>query len=164
MSVLLQNQNSLRGTIPRNRRIRKPLQNTPKPLEELKDIYVVQQKISGDTIFRTGIILTQPKCCEECSGEVSRSHSSQQKYVDIPENGKITELSISVDTFKCRRCEKQKAHLPDSLISKRRLTKRAIQYILSTHGKTLTNVSMAKELGISEKTVRNVKKENGNYL
>lgn len=163
MSISLHAENSIRRSARRKVRQKSnsPLDILPRQVIDLTEIYFFKKDITDVKIVKTGMVVSEKETCSCCGGKVYRSEASYQRYVDIPEEGKPTEIFIEITSYKCKKCKQKTAFIPKSLAKKRsRLTNRAIQYILSSYGKTQTVKDLAIELGVSEKTIRNVRNKN----
>jgi len=161
MSILPMNLNSQKRLKSREERKSKRVQKKKEEriILPLQGISILQREATKNLIIRTGVVIANKTQCDSCGGEVCRSHSLVQKYVDIPEDGLKSELRVEITTHMCKKCNKKQAFIPVSLLRKRRLTKRAIQYILSEHGMTMFPRELGNLIGVSEKTIRNIRKE-----
>ena len=103
-------------------------------------------------------VLELPTQCPYCEHSVTVGFGRRNdSIVDMPVRGKHVEITISRRRFRCQACGRtflQAAPLKDG---KRQMTRRLIEHIESECSKrAFTDV--ATEVGVDEKTVRNVYK------
>ena len=96
----------------------------------------------------------EPSSCDSCGQNDFYKHGSQhQEYMDTPMHGKRVLIEIGRRRFRCKACGKTMFEpLPD-MDGKRQATSRLIQYIEKRCVKE-TFSSLAREIGIDDKTVR----------
>lgn len=102
-----------------------------------------------------------PESCPECGtiGRLYRHGVKTVGYKDIPAFGMRSVIEARVSRFKCRDCGKTSMQpLPD-IDTRRRMTKRLIEYI-AEQGVRKTFSAVARDIGVDEKTVRNICEDN----
>ena len=113
----------------------------------------------GNDIYMIGARYTiMPSACPQCGVMFPRLHRfgrKHQEYKDLPIHGKRVVLIVEHSRFRCQECQKTfYEHLKD-LDEKRRATVRFVQYV-AEKSLTRTFTSIAEELGVDEKTIRNI--------
>jgi len=94
-----------------------------------------------------------PISCPYCANSLYRHGSQRQSYMDTPIHGKRVLLEIERKRFRCKVCGKTLFEpLPD-MDGKRQATSRLIRYVEDRCLKK-TFLSLAREVGIDDKTVR----------
>jgi len=146
------------------RRRRKPVLNRSMPNPDisssLEGIEIIERSLNfkKDIISMKGSVTEPPlEACEFCGGDIYYSHRRQRSVVDLPVKNKPTEITLEIEVFKCNDCGKCHSPIPSGIEANKRLTRRARDFVVQSSG--YTNVMIAKSLGISEKSVRNIKKE-----
>lgn len=100
-----------------------------------------------------GLLDTCPKC--GAVGRLYRHGTKTVEYRDAPAFGKQFVIQCKVQRFRCRECnETCMQPLPD-MDERRHMTKRCVEYI-GQQGIRRTFADIARDVGIDEKTVRNV--------
>ncbi len=102
---------------------------------------------------------THEVMCPHClSMRVSRFGKLAQLYMDLPVHAKRVGLNVQRQRYRCENCGKTfMQSLPD-LDEKRAVTKRLLNYIQQESLKR-TFTSVAEDVGLTEKTIRNIFKE-----
>lgn len=94
-----------------------------------------------------------PTACPDCGCALYRHEVKKQQFIDTPMRGKPVMLELDRVRYKCKACSLTFYEpLPD-IDAKRMMTERALRYIEVNCVKH-TFAHVAKELGISPKTVR----------
>lgn len=100
----------------------------------------------------------EPKvCCTHCGviGEYYRFGFKEQLYMDLPMHNKRVGIHVNRQRYRCKACNGTFfVPMPD-IDDKREATKRLIEYIEKQSLKR-TFVSVADDVGLDEKTVRNI--------
>ena len=99
----------------------------------------------------------QADSCPKC-GVVDHfyKHGIQQiGYRDIPAYGKQTFIVVDVQRYRCRDCGATFNQSIPHMDSRRQMTERCVQWV-ATKGVTDNFSSVAREVGVDEKTVRNI--------
>lgn len=98
----------------------------------------------------------QPQQCPYCySAKIVGYGRDEQVYVDLPIHGHYVAIHLSRRRCKCALCGKTFFEAIEDLDSKRLMTRRLVEYI-EQEGIERSFTSIAKEVGINEKTVRNI--------
>lgn len=95
--------------------------------------------------------------CPACGtvGALNRFGRAAQTFIDLPVRGKHVGLNVQRQRYRCRECGKTTMQpLPD-MDDKRQATRRLVEYVERESLKR-TFVSIAEEVGLDEKTVRNI--------
>lgn len=99
------------------------------------------------------LLETCPKC--GCVGRLYRHGTKTIEYRDAPAFGKQVVIIAEVQRYRCRECNATSMQpLPD-MDSRRRMTKRCVQYI-ADQGVPQTYAALARHIGVDEKTIRNI--------
>jgi transposase len=104
----------------------------------------------------TADYLVQPIACVHCaSDQFYKFGTMKQVFMDLPHHGKRTGITIDRQRFKCKACGRTFSEpLPD-MDEQRTATKRLITYI-ERESLTKTFLSVAEDVGLHEKTIRNI--------
>jgi len=118
----------------------------------------VQGHTEHDGVVKVQASFTVPmENCPKCGvvGRLYRHGGKTVDYRDIPAFGKQMVIAADVGRYRCRDCgATSMQELPD-MDSRRRMTKRCLAHI-QEQGITQTFSAIAREIGIDEKTVRNI--------
>lgn len=98
-----------------------------------------------------------PTACPSCGavGALNRFGKFPQTFLDLPVRGHHVGLSVQRQRYRCRECGKTCMQpLPD-MDDKRHATRRLVEYVERESVKR-TFVSIAQEVGLDEKSVRNI--------
>ena len=99
---------------------------------------------------------TPPENCEKCgSQEIRKFGSRQQLYNDTPIHGKQVTIQVSRQRYQCKSCKKI-FHEPISDLSSDRLVTRRLHEYVEKGSLKRTFADISSEVGIDEKTVRNI--------
>lgn len=107
-----------------------------------------------------------PSTCPHCGciANLYKHDSRQQICMDLPIRGKRVGLLIKRQRYRCRVCHRTFwEHLNHTLDEKRNCTKRLLSYI-EKQSLTRTFVSLSEEVGLHEKTIRNIFRDYINRL
>ncbi|GIO14304.1 hypothetical protein J19TS2_38590 [Cohnella xylanilytica] len=106
--------------------------------------------------------LSCPHC--GCRANLYKHASREQICMDLPIRGKRVGLLIKRRRYRCRDCHRTFwEHLDHTLDEKRNCTKRLLSYI-EKQSLTRTFVSLSEEVGLHEKTIRNIYRDYLNRL
>lgn len=106
--------------------------------------------------------LSCPHC--GCVANLYKHDKRDQLCVDLPVHGKRARLHIKRQRYKCRDCNQTFwERLDHTIDEKRNCTKRLVTYI-GRHSLKRSFTSIAEDVGISEKTVRNIFRDYINEL
>ncbi len=107
-----------------------------------------------------------PSACPHCGcvSNLYRYGKREQLFMDLPIHGKRVGLLIHRQRYQCRECRQTFLERLDHTIDeKRNATKRLVKYIEKQSLKR-TFVSIAEDVGLNEKTVRNIFRDYVNQL
>lgn len=122
---------------------------------ELNAIAVVDE---GDGYLVSADISTHPQACQYCSSKNIKNFGSRDfKLNDIPHHGKSVLIKVSRRRLRCNTCNKTFLEPVPNKHERWKMTQRLVEYILRQNKK---NTEIAREVGINEKTVREVLKNN----
>jgi transposase len=93
--------------------------------------------------------------CPHCGGHLRPNGTRTVKYRDLSFGGKVTTLKWERQRFRCSECRRTCADTHPELHSRHMMTHRLVTSIIERSTRE-SNVAIAKDLGLDEKTVRNV--------
>lgn len=93
--------------------------------------------------------------CPHCGGYLRPNGTRTVKYRDLSFGGKVTTLKWERQRFRCSECRRTCADTHPELHSRHMMTHRLVTSIIERSTRE-SNVAIAKDLGLDEKTVRNV--------
>lgn len=132
----------------------------------LQSLKVVELKENehGDYQIKVEAVAPPPACHHcGCIANIQRFGTRQQLYMDTPMHGKRVGLMVDRQRYRCKDCGTVFIEpLPD-MDDKRLATKRLVEYIEKQSLKR-TFVSISDEVGVNEKTVRNIFRDYVNHL
>ncbi len=101
-------------------------------------------------------------CCQKCgsvrNSAIVKIGKREYIYFDIPIHGRRVIVKAIRQRFKCRECDSVFAEALPDMDDKRNATKRLVKWI-EERSMEKTFTSIAEDVGINEKTVRNIFKE-----
>ena len=103
----------------------------------------------------------QPEVCPRCGVENPRvyKHDQQdQTFMDTPMHGKRVGIQVVRQRWRCLECGKTFQQLLPEMDEKRNMTRRLVDYI-QQRSLVRTFTEVADDVGVNEKTVRNVFRE-----
>lgn len=107
-----------------------------------------------------------PLACPHCGciANLYKHDSREQICMDLPLHGKHVSLLIKRQRYSCKDCNRTFwEHLDHTIDKKRNCTKRLLSYI-ETQSIKRTFVSISEEVGLHEKTIRNIFRDYINRL
>ncbi|UYO07977.1 ISL3 family transposase [Paenibacillus sp. PSB04] len=107
-----------------------------------------------------------PLACPHCGciANLYKHDSREQNCMDLPLHGKRVSLLIKRQRYCCRDCNRTFwEHLDHTIDKKRNCTKRLLSYI-ETQSIERTFVSISEDVGLHEKTIRNIFRDYINRL
>nr|WP_270376004.1 transposase [Enterococcus thailandicus] len=126
-------------------------------LPELRAIESPQEN-ETDMMFKVEAI-EPPERCPECGFDKLYKHGSRRQLImDLPIRLKRVGLQLNRRRYKCRKCDSTFWERLISLDEKRSMTRRLIESI-EEQSMSKTFVEVAENVGVDEKTVRNVFKD-----
>ena len=94
--------------------------------------------------------------CSKCYTDEKQGFGKKQVlYMDLPIHGKRVGILVNKKRFRCKKCGSTFFESLNMMNDKRQMTKRLLEY-LEKQSLKRTNVSIAEEVGLDEKTVRNI--------
>nr|WP_235589073.1 transposase family protein [Tepidibacillus decaturensis] len=124
-------------------------------LSQLKVLNVFEDKNNYQILAESA---SPPSFCPHCGcvANLYKHDNRKQLYMDLPMHGKRVGIVVSRQRYKCRECNKTFWERLDNVMDEKRAsTKRLVEYI-EKQSLSHTLVSIAEEIGIDEKTVRNI--------
>jgi len=106
-----------------------------------------------------------PLCCTQCGCKANlyKHTKHKQLIMDLPMHGKRVGIQVNRQRYKCRECGQTFYELLPQTDDKRGCTIRLREYIEKQSLKR-TFVSLADEIGVDEKTIRNIFRDYVNKL
>lgn len=103
----------------------------------------------------------QPEVCPRCGVEnprVYKHDQQEQTFMDTPMHGKRVGIQVVRQRYRCLECDKTFQQLLPEMDEKRNMTRRLVDYIRE-RSLVRTFTEVADDVGVNEKTVRNVFRE-----
>lgn len=123
----------------------------------LDNLEVISMTTNGDTKTVNAAIRCVADTCPSCGvvGKLYRHGVNRRDFVDIPAYGHKVVIKTEVQRFRCRDCRATFNQPMPELCEYRHMTTRCIDYIVDQSiPRTFSDV--AREVGVNEKTVRNI--------
>lgn len=123
----------------------------------LKDWIVMSLEESDHNYQVSAAYTVQPPACVHCGtvGMLDRFGKKRHTFLDLPSHGKRTGILVDHQRYRCKSCGRTFLQpLPD-MDEKRLMTKRLLAYI-QQESLRYTFVYVADQVGVDEKTVRNI--------
>lgn len=123
----------------------------------LENLEVLSMTTKGDTKTVKAAICVVADACPSCGvvGKLYRHGMKRRDFVDIPAYGHKVVIETEVQRFRCRDCKATFNQPMPELCEYRHMTTRCIDYIVDQAiPRTFSDV--AREVGVNEKTVRNI--------
>ncbi len=119
------------------------------------EIIDVKEKETG--FYITAKTTTETKYCLACSqaAKLSKYGTKEQIIMDSPIRGKPVGIKLIRQRYKCKGCGYTFWEWVTDIDEKRSATKRLIKYVCE-HSLERTFASISREVGLDEKTVRNI--------
>lgn len=125
----------------------------------LTNLKVLEVKEDSDNYRIISEMQANPDKCINCfSFSIVGFGKKKQLYMDLPMHGKRVGIELTRKRYKCNSCLKTFLEILPDMDDKRLATKRLIKYV-EKHSLEKTFVSIAEEIGIDEKTIRNIFKD-----
>ncbi len=136
----------------------------PTNILNLPDYKVVRVEETDHDYHITAEVSTPPGACPACRSEVLRGHGRNEQVIrDMPTHGKRVGIYVDTRRWRCQSCGKTFMEALPSVNAKREMTDRLTRWIGQQSLKR-TFASIAEEVGIDEKTVRNIFRDYINEL
>src|SRR5690625_4331908 len=124
----------------------------------LKNFKIIEIRESKDDYrFLVEVASPPPSYCPKCGtvANLYKHGKKDQLFFDLPMHAKRVGIFVKRQRYKCRECNETFFEDLSDMDESRSVTKRLIKWIeQSSLKKTFT--SIAEEIGINEKTVRNI--------
>lgn len=125
-------------------------------LLNLPCLRVTDYEDCGDHYFVAAHGHLEPGPCSGCGHDDYYRHGAQKQIImDTPIHGKRTMIEVHRRRFRCKICGKTAFEPMPDIDPKRQATKRLVDYI-EHRCLTETFMSVAREVGVDNKTVRNI--------
>lgn len=128
--------------------------------------YNVLNVQENDDAYRIEVETANPPlCCTQCGCKANlyKHTKHRQLIMDLPMHGKRVGIEVIRQRYKCRECGQTFYEVLPQTDDKRGSTKRLVGYIEKQSLKR-TFVSLADEIGLDEKTIRNIFRDYVNRL
>jgi transposase len=130
---------------------------------DLTSLKALQVKETETDYHITAETVVRPSRCPHCQALKPRlaGHGyKQQIFQDTPIQGKRVSILVHRRRYLCRECGRTFLERLADMDDRRNVTKRLLRYI-QIKLLTATFVSLAREVGLDEKTIRLIAKEHG---
>lgn len=128
----------------------------PANILNLPDYKVVRVEETDHDYHITAEVSNPPKVCLACRSDALRGHGRNEQLIrDIPTHGKRVGIYVDTRRWRCLACGKTFMESLPAVNAKREMTDRLTKWIGQQSLKR-TFASIAEEVGIDEKTVRNI--------
>ncbi len=131
-------------------------------LPRFKVLQVRAQSPDGEESDRDYLVVVdhipQPQVCPSCGAVepgLRRFGKWDQLFVDLPSQAKRVRILVHKQRYQCRECRSVFIERLPDMDDKRLMTRRLVAYIEAESLKR-THVSIADDVGVDEKTIRNV--------
>lgn len=122
----------------------------------LPDYRVVRVKETDRDYHITAEVSNPPSVCPSCQSDALRGHGRNEHVIrDMPTHGKRVGIYVDTRRWRCLSCGKTFMESLPAVNAKREMTDRLTKWIGQQSLKR-TFASIAEEVGIDEKTVRNI--------
>jgi len=109
-------------------------------------------------------VSNQPKACVACNSTHLIGHGRNEQVIrDMPTHGKRVGIYVDTRRWRCQACGKTFMEVLPAANGKREMTERLVRWI-GQQSLRRTYASVAEEVGIDEKTVRNIFRDYINEL
>jgi transposase len=118
----------------------------------------VERSENGHDMLISAEFTTAPQFCPRCgvvSPRLKKYGVQPQTFMDTPMHGKRVAIGISRQRYKCLECDKTFQQLLPDMDEKRTMTRRLLEYI-QRRSLERTFTEVAADVGVNEKTVRNI--------
>lgn len=128
----------------------------PANILNLPDYKVVRVEETDHDYHITAEVSNPPSVCPSCRSDSLRGHGRNEQLIrDIPTHGKRVGIYVDTRRWRCLSCGKTFMESLPAVNAKREMTDRLTKWIGQQSLKR-TFASIAEEVGIDEKTVRNI--------
>lgn len=128
---------------------------------EVVDISIKQSGGNKKMVFTVepSIVPEKDLVCPHCSGQMKIHSFTTRRFTDIPVSKVAVEIRASIPDGKCVECGKKTRIMPSSTPKGKRFTERALKFITSPLTKLKSNSELARYMGVSESSIRRIRKE-----
>lgn len=128
----------------------------PANILNLPDYKVVRVEETDHDYHITAEVSNPPSVCPSCRSDALRGHGRNEQVIrDMPTHGKRVGIYVDTRRWRCLSCGKTFMEALPAVNAKREMTDRLTKWIGQQSLKR-TFASIAEEVGIDEKTVRNI--------
>ena len=128
----------------------------PANILNLPDYKVVRVEETDHDYHITAEVSNPPSVCPSCRSDSLRGHGRNEQVIrDMPTHGKRVGIYVDTRRWRCQSCGKTFMESLPAVNAKREMTDRLTKWIGQQSLKR-TFASIADEVGIDEKTVRNI--------
>jgi transposase len=136
----------------------------PANILNLPDYKVVRVEETDHDYHITAEVSNPPTACPSCQSDALRGHGRNEQVIrDMPTHGKRVGIYVDTRRWRCLSCGKTFMESLPAVNVKREMTDRLTKWIGQQSLKR-TFASIAEEVGIDEKTVRNIFRDYINAL
>ena len=124
----------------------------------LPDFDILEVKESDHDYLIVSDYIPEPAICPHCGAINPRLRcfgTKRQLFMDLPIHAKRVGICVVRQRYQCQECNQTFYECLPDMDSKRLMTKRLVEYIERESLKRLF-VNVAEDIGVDEKTVRNV--------
>ncbi len=122
----------------------------------LPDYKVIRVEESDHDYHITAEVSFMPLSCDYCRSDRLNGHGRNEQVIrDLPINGKRVGIYVNNRRWRCQSCGKTVMGQLPATNAKREMTERLVRWI-GQQSLRRTYASIAKEVGVDEKTVRNI--------
>lgn len=123
---------------------------------KLKGLKVIEVMDSDEGKILVAESVSALFCCPDCASTHSiKFGNTKIVYRDLPIDGKSVKILLKKQRFRCRACSRTYFEILDMMSEKHMMTKRLVEFIRAQSAIRSRN-SISKEVGVDEKTVRNI--------
>jgi transposase len=125
----------------------------------LPNLKVVEVKEDLQNYRIVAEMAVTPTCCLHCFSFLIVGYGKKnQLYMDLPMHGKRVGVEVIRKRFLCRKCERTFLEILPDMDDKRAATTRLVKYVEKASLER-TFASLAQEIGVNEKSIRNIFKD-----
>jgi transposase len=130
----------------------------------LPDYKVVRVEETDHDYHITAEVSVSPLSCDHCRSDRLNGHGRNEQVIrDLPMHGKRVGIYVNNRRWRCQSCGKTVMGLLPATNAKREMTERLTRWI-GQQSLRRTYASIAEEVGVDEKTVRNIFRDYINEL
>ncbi|CAG4931802.1 unnamed protein product [Acidithrix sp. C25] len=123
---------------------------------DLPSVHGIRTELNEGIRLVEGRSIHEAPPCPKCGDLRPFRHGTKvQRYIDLPVRGVKVVVDLERQRYRCKQCSATYFNLPDGFDHQRSITTRLRSY-LERKALTHTFYELAREVGVDEKTVRNV--------